>query len=71
MVDYQKLYAYLVGQIDEALELLEAGDLVPAHPVRELLQTALLRAEESYIEAAETLPHHISIISVSGNGKQD
>ena len=46
-VDYQKLYAYLVGKIDDALELLEEGDLVKAAPIRELLQNALLRAEEA------------------------
>ena len=49
-VDYQKLYTYLVGKIDDALELLESGDLVKARPIRELLQDALLRAEDSYIE---------------------
>jgi len=31
-VDYQKLYAYLVGKIDDALELLESGDLVKRGP---------------------------------------
>jgi len=69
--DYQKLYAYLVGQIDVALELLEAGDLVPAQPVRELLQNALLTTEDAYIDASETPPHRISVIPVSGCGKQD
>lgn len=52
-VDYQKLYAYLVGRIDEALALLEEGDLVRSHPVKEILSAALLTAEEAYISAAE------------------
>ena len=71
MVDYQKLYAYLVGQIDDALELLEVGDLVPSRPVRELLSSALLRAEEAYIDAAEIPPQTIWVNPVSGSGKQD
>ena len=59
--DYQKLYAYLVGKIDDALELLEEGDLVKANPVRVLLQNALLRTEEAYIDAPENPPHPIWI----------
>jgi len=65
MVDYQKLYAYLVGKIDDALELLEVGDLVKAAPIRELLQNALLRAEEAYIDAAEKEPKIICIAAAS------
>lgn len=49
-MDYQKMYAYLVGQIDQALTLLEEGDLVRAKPIRKLLETALLTAEEMYID---------------------
>ena len=64
-VDYQKLYAYLVGQIDDALELLEEGDSVAARPVRELLSSALLRAEEAYIDAAEEEPKIICIAAAS------
>jgi len=64
--DYQKLYAYLVGKIDDALELLEEGDLVKAKPIRELLQNAILRTEEAYIDAAENPPHPIWINLVSG-----
>lgn len=45
---YQKLYAYLVGQIDEALTLLEDGE---AEKARVLLAAALLRAEEQVISA--------------------
>ena len=62
-VDYQKLYAYLVGKIDDALELLESGDLVKARPIRELLQDALLRAEDSYIEGmAEEICNRILLL---------
>ena len=66
MVDYQKMYAYLVGKIDDTLELLEEGDLVKAAPIRELLQTALLRAEEAYIDATENPPQIILVNPVSG-----
>ena len=71
MVDYQKLYAYLVGKIDDALELLEEGDLVKAAPIKVLLQNALLRAEEAYIDTAEIPPQTIWVNPVSGSGKQD
>jgi len=71
MVDYQKLYAYLVGKIDDALELLEEGDLVKAAPIRVLLQNALLRAEEAYIDTAEIPPQTIWVNPGSGSGKQD
>ena len=71
MVYYQKLYAYLVGKIDDALELLEEGDLVKAGPIRVLLQNALLRAEEAYIDTAEIPPQTIWVNPGSGSGKQD
>ncbi len=45
---YQELYAYLVGQIDNALTLLEGGE---AEKARALLEAALLRAEERVISA--------------------
>ena len=63
--DYQKLYAYLVGKIDDALELLEEGDLVKAKPIRELLQNAILRTEEAYIDAAEEEPKIIFVAAAS------
>ena len=66
MVDYQKLYAYLVGQIDEALELLDEGDLVKAAPIKAQLQNALLRAEDAYIDATENPPQIILVNQVSG-----
>ena len=63
MIDYQKLYAHLVGQVDKALELLEAGDLVKAGPIRKLLQDALLKAEEMYVEAmAEEICERIELL---------
>ena len=62
-MDYQKLYAYLVGQVDKAMELLEAGDLVKARPVRELLQDALLKTEEMYVEGmAEEICERIELL---------
>lgn len=45
----QKLYAYLVGQIDEAVTLLESGDLMKVQQARKLLEAALLHAEERII----------------------
>ncbi len=47
---YQKLYAYLVGQIDEAVTLLERGDLLKVQQARELLEAALLYAEEQVVD---------------------
>ena len=54
-MDYRKMYAHLVGVIDNALDLLEEGDLVKAAPIRELLQNALLEAEEAYIREPEDI----------------
>ena len=71
MIDYQKLYAYLVGKVDDALELLEEGDLVAARPIRELLHSALLRTEDAYIDATENPPQTIWVNPVNGSGKQD
>lgn len=58
-VNYQKLYAYLTGQIDETLQQI-AGDLVGGNPgwkelnaVGEKLKSALLTAEEMYLDAEE------------------
>ena len=58
MVDYQKLYAYLVGQIDDTLQLI-CYDLLKGqygwdelNAVGEKLRDALLAAEEMYL--AET-----------------
>lgn len=58
-VNYQQLYAYLVGQIDETLQEI-AGDLVSGdagwkelNAVGEKLKKALLTAEEMYLDAEE------------------
>ena len=53
MPDYKKLYAYLVGEIDEALTILDTGDLLQIDRVKEILQAALLEAEERVIEDEE------------------
>ena len=50
---------------------LEEGDLVKAAPIRVLLQNALLRAEEAYIDTAEIPPQTIWVNPGSGSGKQD
>ena len=59
MVDYQKLYAYLVGQIDDTLQLICYDLLKGQHGWEELnavgerLRGALLAAEEMYLEETE------------------
>lgn len=53
-MNYQRMYAYLVGTMDRALDLLEEGDPVKAKPIRELLHNALLQAEEAYIDSPES-----------------
>ena len=59
MIDYKKLYTYLVGEVDDTLQRI-AGDLVGGNPgwnelnaVGERLKSALLTAEEMYLEAEE------------------
>ena len=47
---HQQLYAYLVSQIDEALFLLDAGNLLEMDHVREILSSALLEAENRIID---------------------
>ena len=58
-VNYQKLYAYLVGQIDDTLQII-AGDLVNGktgwnelNAIGEKLKTALLTAEDMYLDETE------------------
>ena len=55
MVDYEKLYSYLVGQIDDTLQLI-CYDLIKGqhgweelNEVGEKLRSALLNAEEMYL----------------------
>lgn len=50
MVDYQKLYAKLVWQADQALVAYETGDLIRTKDAMERLHQALLDAEEAVIE---------------------
>jgi len=52
MVNYQKLYAYLVGQIDCAVTILESEPEKGAE-VKELLKAALLTVEEIYLRETE------------------
>ena len=52
-VNYQKLYCYLVGQVDDALGMMHGKDMVAAAPIREKLHNALLTAEDMYMDAEE------------------
>ena len=51
---YKKTYAYLVGIIDDALTILETGDLLQVDQVRRMWSEALLEAEERIITSQET-----------------
>lgn len=56
IMDYQKEYATLVGQVDRAISMLE---LCPSQDpvlrgVRQLLTDALLQAEERFIANADS-----------------
>ena len=59
MADYQKLYAYLVGQIDDVLQLVCYDLLNGRHNREELEQVgkklldALHAAEEMYLDESE------------------
>lgn len=53
MVDYKKLYAYLVGQIDNALQIMDTQNLLEYDHVRDILHTALLKAEDMVIDGEE------------------
>ena len=59
MVNYQKLYSYLVGQIDDVLQLICYDLLKGQHgraelnEVGEKLKAALYTAEEMYLDATE------------------
>lgn len=46
MPDYKKLYAYLVGEIDEALTLMDDNDLLEWDHIKQILQTALWEVED-------------------------
>ena len=55
-MNYQKLYAYLVGQIDDTLQLIaeqlqsESPGYKELYEVGKKLKTALLTAEEMYLD---------------------
>ena len=59
MVNYQKLYSYLVEQVDDVLQLICYDLLKDQHGREELaevgeqLRAALLHAEEMYLEEGE------------------
>ena len=58
MVDYQKLYATLVGRVDDVLQYMEM-DFQDPHRMQvaaALLQKALLEAEDAYLDATEGEP---------------
>ena len=58
-MDYQKLYAYLVGQIDDTIQFICDKLLKGEHDFEELnavgeqLRNALLAAEEMYLDETE------------------
>ena len=55
MIDYRKLYALLFGAIDDVLD--ELGTIPEAEHARQVLQWALLAAEEQYLrQSAEKSP---------------
>lgn len=58
MPDYKKLYAYLVGEIDKALTLMDTENPFQWENVRAMLQNALLEAEERIIKEMETTKIH-------------
>lgn len=55
--NYQKLYAYLVGQVDDVLNTITTGGCMAPEDllqkVTEMLQDALWEAEDRYILCAE------------------
>ena len=59
MVDYQKLYSYLVGQIDDTIQLICSDLMSGKHGFEELnqvgekLRSALMEAEEMYLKQSE------------------
>ena len=53
MLDYKKLYAYLLGQIDDALVFMLEGRYVDAY---RLLQDACLSAEEVFLTDEDNRP---------------
>ena len=65
---HRELYATLAGRVDTAIGELEdiinqrTFDWVRAIRVKELLQAALLEAEELYVSAGEDLPPKLIVL---------
>ncbi len=53
MIEYKKLYTYLLGELDAALTLMDNDDLLLYQKVKETLQNALLTAENMYLDQTE------------------
>ena len=53
MVDYKKLYAYLVSEVDKALTLMDHDDFLQYQKVKEILRNSLLTAEDMYLEGTD------------------
>ena len=51
---YKIAYAKLVGAIDDALTILDTGDLLRVNHVREMLQNALLEVEELIVSSQDS-----------------
>lgn len=71
---YKKLYATLVGRVDNAITILErmaeqqTFDWFHVAQVTELLKNALLEAEEAYIEADEKADHGLILLPPNTKG---
>ncbi|MBD5151247.1 MAG: hypothetical protein HDT16_01840 [Oscillibacter sp.] len=51
---YKIAYAKLVGAVDDALTILDTGDLLQVNHVREMLQNALLEVEELIVSSQDS-----------------
>ena len=61
--NYKKLYSYVVGEVDRALDLLDTGDLFQFGCVREILLNALQTAEEMYLSDTEEEENKIIVLT--------
>ena len=52
---YKKAYAHLVGEVDDALTLLDTGNLLEFKRIRDILSAALLEAEEMIVSSDELI----------------
>lgn len=56
MLDYKKLYATLLGRVDDALQYMMVYDINDPKRIietAEMLRAAIREAEEEYLQAAE------------------